>query len=74
MGLIQKTENAKNTVVRLDIRIIFTMVYVLTNMVNETLKVFLTRANISLDNPGTTYMKNEFLYRSILLSLLKSII
>lgn len=52
---------------QLDIRIIFTMVYVLTNMVNETLKVFLTRANISLDNPGTTYMKNEFLYRSILL-------
>lgn len=52
-------------------RMVNTMVYFIDQMIGSTLEDFLTRSNIPLDNPGTTKMKNEFLYQRILITLAK---
>ena len=44
------------------------MAYVLTDVIANTLDVFLEKSNIDKEHRGKTSMKNEFLYKSILLT------
>ena len=49
-------------------RIIFTMVNMMSEMVNKSLETFKIRSNIKPGHPGELHMKNEFLYDSILIT------
>jgi hypothetical protein len=48
-------------------RIMYTMINFIDEMIMKTLDMTVLNANVPLDNPGTTFMKNEFLYESLLL-------
>lgn len=49
-------------------RIIYTMVNLMSEMVNLSLDTFKNRSNIKPGHPGVLNMKNEFLYDSILIT------
>ena len=49
-------------------RIINSMVNIIDEMIGKVLGDFLERCNVPADNPGTTTMKNEFLYPRILIT------
>lgn len=49
-------------------RILFTMVNMMSEMVNRSLDTFKDRSNIKPGHPGVLNMKNEFLYDSILIT------
>lgn len=52
---------------KLDFKIINTMINIITDVIANSLDVFLSRAQVK-NNPGTTLMKNEFLYDSVLVT------
>ena len=53
---------------RQQFRVIYTMVNLMSEMVNKSLDTFKDRCNIKPGHPGTLHMKNEFLYDSILIT------